>query len=291
MKESTRKLIMWIGLGVAILCTLLAIIFALNKYNMAVVKVNETQITAFNDNSNNTIKYGKNILIVNPNSEKSKALISTVENGFGEYIKEDTVLGGIRNLFKSEYSKYRVTDVVLVEIDTLDQGVKKKNLEKSIIKVQENHDGHVDDAVIEYTEKALSFDKKEKTKYEVRTINKDKGVVFDMFDATFYLLLCLLIISIGGIIVFLCKKLAKNFKETPGYIAKFFILLGAILAVCLVAFLISRGNDVSTALMEKHEVSLFASKLIGAACIMVYILVAVATLSIIVTTALKSLKK
>ncbi len=112
-----------------------------------------------------------------------------------------------------------------------------------------------------------------------------------LFDATFYILLCLIIVSIIAIVAFLCVKLAARFKEDQGYWKKFLGLVAAVVVVCLLAFLLSSGNDVSQALMEKHEVSEGTSKLIGAACIVVYILVIAAAVAIVYTEIAKSLKK
>ena len=112
-----------------------------------------------------------------------------------------------------------------------------------------------------------------------------------LFDATFYILVCLMAVSIIAILWFLVLKLAKNFKEQKGYAGKFLMLVGIIVAVCLVSFLLSSGNDVSPAIMEKFNISEGTSKLIGAACIMVYILVIAAAVSIVYTAIAKSLKK
>lgn len=111
------------------------------------------------------------------------------------------------------------------------------------------------------------------------------------FDATFWILVCLIAVSLIAIVVFLCVKLAKNFNEQPGYWKKFMGLVAAVVVVCLAAFLLSKGNDVSPALMEKHDVTIGVSKLIGAACIVVYILVAAAAIAIVGTEIAKSLKK
>ena len=111
------------------------------------------------------------------------------------------------------------------------------------------------------------------------------------FDATFWILVCLIAVSLIAIVVFLIKKLASNFKEQPGYWKKFLGLVAIIVVVCLAAFLLSKGNDVSPALMEKHDVTTGISKLIGAACIVVYILVAAAAVAIVGTEIAKSIKK
>ena len=112
-----------------------------------------------------------------------------------------------------------------------------------------------------------------------------------LFDATFYILLCLIAVSIIAILVFVCASLAKKFKEDKGYWKKFIGIVAAIVVVCVLAFVLSKGNDVSPALMEKHGVTEATSKLIGAACYMVYILVIVAAVSIVYTAIAKSLKK
>ena len=112
-----------------------------------------------------------------------------------------------------------------------------------------------------------------------------------LFDATFYILLCLVAVSIFGILFFLCTKLAKRFGEEKGYLKKFLCIVAAIIVVCVLAFVLSSGNDVSPALMEKHGVTEGTSKLIGAACIVVYILVIAAAVAIVYTSIAKSLKK
>lgn len=111
------------------------------------------------------------------------------------------------------------------------------------------------------------------------------------FDATFWILVCLIAVSLIAIVMFLIVKLAKNFKEQPGYWKKFLLLVAAVVVVCLAAFLLSNGSDVSPALMEKHDITEGTSKLIGAACYIVYILVVAAAVAIVGTEIAKSLKK
>ena len=111
------------------------------------------------------------------------------------------------------------------------------------------------------------------------------------FDATFWILVCPIAISLIAIIWFLCIKLAKRFSEDKGYWKKFLGIVLAIVVVCVAAFLISKGNDVNQALMERQNISESTSKLIGAACIVVYILVIAAACAILYTEVAKSLKK
>ena len=112
-----------------------------------------------------------------------------------------------------------------------------------------------------------------------------------LFDVTFYILLCLIVISLAAIIFFLVIKLAKRFAEDKGYWKKFLGIVAAIVVVAIVAFVLSKGNDVNMALMEKHKITEGTSKLIGAACIVVYILVIAAACSIVYSEVAKSLKK
>ena len=111
------------------------------------------------------------------------------------------------------------------------------------------------------------------------------------FDITYWVLVLMVIVSIIAILVYLFIKLANRFKTVPGYAKKFFIILGVAIVACLVAFLLSKGNDVTPALMEKSNTTEGTSKLIGAACILVYILVLGAACSIIYSEVAKSLKK
>ena len=112
-----------------------------------------------------------------------------------------------------------------------------------------------------------------------------------LFDATYWILVCFIAIALAAIIVFLIVKLAANFKEQPGYWKKFLLLVGIVVVVCVVSYVLSKGNDVTPALMEKNNVSEGTSKLIGAACWMVYILVIGAAVSILYTEIAKLFKK
>ena len=112
-----------------------------------------------------------------------------------------------------------------------------------------------------------------------------------LFDATYWILVCLVAVSIIAIVIFLFVKLANRFKMVPGYAKKFFIILGVAIVACVASFLLSSGNDVTPALMERFNVSEGTSKFIGAACILVYILVIGAACCIVYAEVSKSLKK
>ena len=112
-----------------------------------------------------------------------------------------------------------------------------------------------------------------------------------LFDATYWILVCFVVVSIAAIIFFLVVKLANRFKEDPGYLKKFLMLVGIVIVVLIVSYLLSKGNDVTLALMEKNNITESTSKLIGACCIVVYILVIGAAASILYTEVAKLIKK
>ena len=111
------------------------------------------------------------------------------------------------------------------------------------------------------------------------------------FDIAYIILMCLIGIAIAGIVVFLFVKLVNRFMSDSKYWIKFLIVTVLCAAVVVVAFLLSNGADVPAEFLEKNETSEKISKLIGAACWMVYILAAGSIISILVTEIIKPFKK
>ena len=124
---------------------------------------------------------------------------------------------------------------------------------------------------------------------DVKTLDAVQGNAY--FDITYWLLIIMVAVSVCAIFFYAVKKVAARFSSEKGYAKRFLIVVGLIVMVCLVSFLLAKGNDVTPALLEKNELSLGASKLIGAACIMVYLLVIGAAGTIIWSEISKSLKK
>ena len=112
-----------------------------------------------------------------------------------------------------------------------------------------------------------------------------------LFDATYWILACFVVIAIVAIVFFLVIKLAARFKEDPGYLKRFLLLVGITVVVLVISYLLSKGNDVTLALMEKNNISESTSKLIGAACWVVYILVIGAAVAILYSEVSKLIKK
>lgn len=110
-----------------------------------------------------------------------------------------------------------------------------------------------------------------------------------MFDIAFWLLVIMIGFSILAILVFLCKKLLDRFKTEKGYLVKFLLLIALIVVLLVVSFVLAKGGDVD---LVKYGITEGTSKLIGAACILSYIIVIGAALAILVTEVMpKSNKK
>lgn len=111
------------------------------------------------------------------------------------------------------------------------------------------------------------------------------------FDFAYIILMCLVGAAILGIVCFLVIKLVNRFMSDSKYWIKFVTVLAICVAVVVVSFLLSSGSDVPAEFLEKNETSEGVSKLIGTACIMVYILAAGSIISILFTEVAKTFKK
>ena len=67
--------------------------------------------------------------------------------------------------------------------------------------------------------------------------------------------------------------------------------LGCLVVVAVIAFLLSKGNDVSEVLMERNNITEGTSKVIGAGCWMVYILLGITVISMLYVEVSKMIKK
>ena len=111
------------------------------------------------------------------------------------------------------------------------------------------------------------------------------------FWAAYWITFVMIILAIAGILVFACVKFAKSFKENPKQARKTLLTFAIAIVVVLVSFLLAKGNDVSQLLLDKNNLTVGTSKWIGAACIMVYILVGAAALAILYVECSKLFKK
>ena len=111
------------------------------------------------------------------------------------------------------------------------------------------------------------------------------------FWAAYWITFIMVILAIAGILVFACVKFVKNFKENPKQARKTLLAIAIAAVVVLVSFLFATGNDVSQVLLDKNNLTVGTSRWIGAACIMVYILVGAAALAIVYVECSKLFKK
>ena len=118
-----------------------------------------------------------------------------------------------------------------------------------------------------------------------------KGKFDGMFDITFWILVVAIAFTLVAWVAFALIQLIKNFKENPGKAQKTIFVAAALIVACIVSFLLASGNDISQVVMDKYNVTAGTSKLIGAGCILVYILVIAAFLSIIYVECAKLFKK
>jgi len=116
-----------------------------------------------------------------------------------------------------------------------------------------------------------------------------------MFNVAYWIIFLFVILAVLGMLGCMLGsffyRLIKNFKENPTEAIKTIIVIGIAIVVCIVAFLLASGNDVSKALLDKNGLTEAASKWIGTACIMVYTLVFGAIAAIIYVECAKMFKK
>lgn len=107
-----------------------------------------------------------------------------------------------------------------------------------------------------------------------------------MFDIVYWLLLAIGAVSIIAILFFMFKSIIEK-KQ----LVKFIIGVVAVIALMVVLYLVSSGNDVSIALLEKNGLTASSSKWIGACCYLVYLIVAAATVAIIASEVMPKTNK
>ena len=112
-----------------------------------------------------------------------------------------------------------------------------------------------------------------------------------MFNVAYWIVFLFVLLAVLGMLGFFVLRFVKNFKENPAKARKTLIVIGIAIVVCILAFLLASGNDVSKALLDKNGLTEAASKWIGTACIVVYTLVFGAIAAIIYVECAKMFKK
>lgn len=109
--------------------------------------------------------------------------------------------------------------------------------------------------------------------------------------AAYWITAIMVVISLLGILGFAAVKLAKNFKDNPKQARKTLLIFAIAIVAVVVSYLLATGTDVSQTLLDKNNLTQGTSKWIGAACIMVYILVIAAAAAIVYVECSKLFKK
>ncbi len=112
-----------------------------------------------------------------------------------------------------------------------------------------------------------------------------------MYWAAYWVTLVMVVISIIGILGFALMKLIKNFKENPKQAKKTLLIFAIAIVAVVVSFLLATGTDVSQALLDKNNLTVGTSRWIGAAVVLVYIMVIAAALAIVYVECSKLFKK
>ena len=109
---------------------------------------------------------------------------------------------------------------------------------------------------------------------------------------TFFVILSIIIgVSLLAMLTFWVLGQVDKFMSDKKYWIKFLVVLAICAVVVIMSFLLSSGNDIAPEFLEKFEITPGVSRLIGAACILSYILAAGAIVSILCTEVVKIIKK
>ena len=125
--------------------------------------------------------------------------------------------------------------------------------------------------------------------YEKEYVNHIQGEGY--YNILYVLLLCLIGVSVLAMLAFWVLNQVEKFMSDSKYWIKFLVVISICVVVCVVSFLLSSGDDIAIEFLQKFEVTPGISRLIGAACIMCYFLVAGACVSMIYTWIAKIFKK
>ena len=114
-------------------------------------------------------------------------------------------------------------------------------------------------------------------------MNQDK--FSGMYNIAYGILLIFVVLAIAAILYFLVLRVINGGGKG------LLIGLGLLVAVALIAFLLSSKTDLSTTFLERNNATQGTSKLVGAGCITVYVLVFAAACSIVYVEIAKAIKK
>ena len=112
-----------------------------------------------------------------------------------------------------------------------------------------------------------------------------------LFGVAAYIMYAIVILSLVAILGFAIWNWVKSFKDDRKSAIKILGIVVAMVVIFLISWLCASSTDVSETLLQKNNLSEGASKLVGAACIAVYILFGISIVAILYTEVAKLIKK
>ena len=113
-----------------------------------------------------------------------------------------------------------------------------------------------------------------------------------LFSVAAYIMYAIIFIAIVAILLFALVQLIKNFKDDPKKAYKTVAIIAILIVVFVVAWLLAGSNcDVAPTKLEKSGLTATGCRLVGAACISVYILFFASLASIVYVELAKFFKK
>lgn len=112
-----------------------------------------------------------------------------------------------------------------------------------------------------------------------------------MYDLAYFLLIGFIAITLIAIVFFVVKSFIENFKTDSKKALGSLLGIGLLVVVVVVSYFLAKGDDVSAVLLQKNNLTATGSKMVGAACIMVYIIFIASCAAIIFAEVAGAIKK
>lgn len=112
-----------------------------------------------------------------------------------------------------------------------------------------------------------------------------------MYDLAYFLLIGFIAIAILSIIFFVVKGFIESFKNDSKKALGSLLGIGLLVLVVVISYFLAKGDDVSQVLLQKNNLTATGSKMVGAACIMVYIIFIASCAAIVYAEVVSAIKK
>ncbi len=106
-----------------------------------------------------------------------------------------------------------------------------------------------------------------------------------LFDLAYGIILAFVVICLLAMVYFVVIRIIKG--KGKGLL----IGMGLVVVVCVIGYLLSSGTDISQTFLEKNAATESTSKIVGAGCIITYVMIVVSVLAIIYVECAQLFKK